>query len=167
MNRSYKIISYDPKWPVLFSEESEKISNLIDGNILEIHHVGSTSVTGMSGKATVDILFVVKDISRISDHIFDMERNGYISLGSRNSNDSLLFEKVINGDRIFIVHFYQKNHPEIFQIIAIRDYLRTHKDKADEYSEFKLALFKKFPDDYSQYRKLKNEYIKKLISEVM
>ena len=166
-NRSYKIIPYDPKWPALFSEESEKISKFFGDNILKIYHIGSTSVPGVSGKATIDILFVVKDISKISDHISDMERNGYMSLGSHNAKNSHLFEKIINGRRIFIVHFYQKNHPEIFQIIAIRDYLRTHKNKANEYSEFKLALFKKLPNDYSQYRKLKDEYVKNLISEVM
>lgn len=165
--RNYKIILYDPQWPILFSEESERISRIVGDNILEIYHIGSTSVPGMPGKATIDILFVVDDISKIDDYISHLKTIGYASLGSRNAENSRLFEKEVDGQRLFIIHFYQNNHPEIFQIIAIRDYLRTHKDKADQYGEFKLALFQKFPNDYSQYRKLKDEYMNDLKKEAI
>lgn len=166
-NRSYKIISYDPNWPILFSQESKKISDIIGDNILETHHIGSTSVIGMSGKPTVDILFVVKDVSKISAKIIDMKKIGYISLGSLNTRDSHLFEKEKNGNRTFIVHFYQKGHPEIRQILAIRDYLRNHENEAKNYSEIKLSLFQKFPYDYKQYRKLKDEYMESLKERVV
>ena len=161
-NRSYKIISYDPKWPILFSQESEKISGIIGDNILETHHIGSTSVVGMSGKSTIDILFVVKNISKINEKVTDMEKIGYNSLGALNVKNSHLFEKEKNGNRTFIIHFYQKDHSEIKQIIAIRDYLRNHGDEVKKYSKIKLSLFQKFPDDYKQYRKLKDKYMKDL-----
>lgn len=163
--RNYKIIPYDPQWPILFSEESERINRIVGSNILEIHHIGSTSVFGMPGKATIDILFVVDDISRIDDHISHLKKVGYASLGSRNAENSHLFEKNVDGNRVFIIHFYPKNHPEIFQIIAIRDYLKTHTDKANQYGEFKFYLFQKFPNDYSQYRKLKDAYMDDLKRE--
>ncbi len=161
-NRSYKIVPYDPNWPILFSQESKKISDIIGDNILETHHIGSTSVIGMSGKLTVDILFVVKDVSKISAKIIDMEKIGYTSLGSLNAKDSHLFEKEKNGNRTFIVHFYQKDHPEIKQILAIRNFLRNHQNETKKYSELKLSLFQKFPNDYKQYRKLKDEYMESL-----
>lgn len=161
-NRSYKIIPYDPNWPILFSQESKKIGNIIGDNILETHHIGSTSIIGMSGKPTIDILFIVKDVSKISEKIIDMEKIGYTSLGSFNAKNSHLFEKEKNGNRIFIVHFYQKDHPEIKQILAIRDYLRNHENEATKYSEIKFSLFQKFPNDYKQYRKLKDEYMESL-----
>jgi len=166
-NRNYKIIPYDHQWPILFSEESERISHIIANNILEIHHIGSTSVPSMSGKATIDILFVVKDISKIDAYISDLNKIGYTSLGSRNAESSHLFEKEVDGQRLFIIHFYQNNHPEIFQILAIRDYLRSHHDKADQYSKFKLSLFQKFPNDYSQYRRFKDEYMENLKEEAI
>lgn len=166
-NINYKIIPYDPNWPVLFSQESKKISDVIGANILETHHIGSTSVPGMSGKSTIDILFVVRDISRISENIVAMEKTGYSSLGSRNDKNSHLFEKEENGNRIYIVHFYPKNHPEIKQMISIRDYLRNHEDEAKKYSEIKLSLFQKFPNDYTQYRKLKDEHMEDLKSRAI
>ena len=166
-NRNYKIIPYDPQWPILFSKESERISHIIGDNILEIHHIGSTSVPGMSGKATIDILFVVDDISKIDDYISYLKKIGYASLGSRNAKNSHLFEKEVDDQRLFIIHFYKNNHPEIFQILAIRDYLRAHPNKADQYSEFKLSLFQKFPNDYVQYRKLKDEYMENLKNEAI
>ncbi len=161
-NRNYKIIPYDSKWPILYSREAEKISDIIEDNILETHHIGSTSVVGMSGKSTIDILFVVKDVSKINENVNDMEKIGYTSSGALNTKNSHLFEIEKNGNRTFIVHFYQKNHPEIKQILAIRDYLRNHENEAIKYSEIKLSLFQKFPNDYKQYRKLKDKYMKSL-----
>ena len=161
-NRSYKIIPYDPNWLILFDQESEKISDIIGNNILETYHIGSTSITGMTGKPTIDILIIVKDVSKISQRIAGMKKIGYTSLGSFNAKDSHLFEKEKNGKRTFIVHFYQKDHPEIKQILAIRDYLRNHENEAKKYSDMKLSLFQKFPSDYKQYRKLKDEYMKSL-----
>jgi len=151
----------------MFSEESQRIAEIIGDNILEVQHIGSTSVPGMSGKPTIDILFVVDDISKIKNNIADMRKIGYESLGAQNAENSHLFEKEIEGKRIFIVHFYQKNHPEIKQIIAIRDYLKTHKNKALEYSNLKVSLFQKFPDSYSQYRKFKDEYMENLKNELV
>ncbi len=149
-------------WPILFSRESKKISDIIGNNILETHHIGSTSIIGMPGKSTVDIMFVVSDVSKISKKIIDMEKIGYNSRGSLNATNSHLFEKEKNENRTFIVHFYQKDHPEIKQILAIRDYLREHENEAKKYSEKKLSLFQKFPNDYKQYRKLKDEYMESL-----
>lgn len=166
-SRNYKIISYDSKWPILFVEESKVINQIIGDNILEIQHIGSTAVPGMVGKNTIDILCVVEDIVKITDHILDLKKIGYVSLGSRNAEDTYLFEKEIDGERLFIVHFYPKNHPEIFQIIAIRDYLRAHPDKAQKYSAAKLSFFQEFPNDYSQYRKLKDEYMNTLKDEAI
>lgn len=166
-NRSYKIIHYNPKWPALFSNESKKVRKVIGDNILETHHIGSTSVPGMSGKSTIDLLFVVQDISKISKKIVNMKKIGYSSFGSRNAKKSHLFEKEKNGNRTYIVHFYPKNHPEIKQIIALKDYLRNHKDMAREYSEIKLSLFHKFPNDYKQYRKIKDEYMSSLKSKAI
>jgi len=165
-NRNYKIMPYDPKWPKLFTEESSKIRKLIGDNISEIYHIGSTSVPGMSGKATIDMLLVVDDISKINDQIADLEKIGYKSRGARNSKNSHLFEKEINGNRIFILHFYQKGGPEISQMIAIRDNLRKYRVKADEYSKYKLDLVKEFPNDYGQYRKHKDKYMEKFIKEI-
>jgi GrpB-like predicted nucleotidyltransferase (UPF0157 family) len=165
--RNYKIIPYNSKWPILFSQNSEKIKDIIGDNILETHHIGSTSVVGMSGKSTIDILFIVKDISKISEKINVMEKIGYNSLGALNTKNSYLFEKEKNGNRTLIAHFYKENHPEIKQILAIRDYLRNHKDEVKKYSEIKLSFFQKFPNDYSQYRKLKDEYMKDLKERVI
>lgn len=158
-NISYKIVPYNPNWSILFSQESKKIIGVIGNNILETHHIGSTSVIGMSGKSTIDILFIVKDVSKIDEKLVEMEKIGYNSLGSLNAKDSHLFEKEKYGNRTFIAHFYQKDHPEIKQILAIRDYLRNHENEAIKYSEMKLSLFQKFPNDYRQYRKLKDKYM--------
>ncbi len=45
--RLYKIVEYDPQYPMKFSMESQKIQSIIGNDIVETHHIGSTSVPGM------------------------------------------------------------------------------------------------------------------------
>lgn len=161
-NRNYKITPYNLDSPILFAQESKKISDIIGDNILEIHHIGSTSVIGMPGKPTIDILFIVKDVSKISGKIEDMEKIGYTSSGALNAKNSHLFEKERNGNRDFIVHFYKEKHPEIKQILAIKNFLINNDNAAKKYAITKLSLFQRFPNDYKQYRELKDKYMETL-----
>jgi GrpB-like predicted nucleotidyltransferase (UPF0157 family) len=54
-----RIVDYDPHWPRLFAEESEKIRLALGPAALQIEHAGSTSVPGLAGKPVLDILLVV------------------------------------------------------------------------------------------------------------
>jgi GrpB-like predicted nucleotidyltransferase (UPF0157 family) len=162
-NKNYNIVDYDQNWLNMFSIESKKIKDLLGDEVLEIHHIGSTSVPGMSGKPTIDMLLISNNMFQIETHTNLMLQLGYHSLGARNSQNTCLFEKGVNGQRQFIVHFYPSGHSEIKQIIVIRDYLRTHKDEAENYSKFKKNLKNKFPNDYKQYRDEKDKFINKLI----
>jgi len=54
---------YDSNWPILFKREADKICSALGEKVLQIEHVGSTSVPGLCAKPIVDILLVVTDSS--------------------------------------------------------------------------------------------------------
>ena len=56
------IARYDPRWPNAFGTEAERISPLLRG--LEIHHIGSTAVPGLSSKPVIDMMVLVDDLVR-------------------------------------------------------------------------------------------------------
>jgi len=50
----------------MFDVEAKDIKEYLKETCLEIHHIGSTSIPGMTAKDNLDILLVVNDLKRFS-----------------------------------------------------------------------------------------------------
>ena len=57
--RMVEVVEYDPTWPERFARERSSLVRALP-EALMIEHIGSTSVTGLSAKPTIDILVVVR-----------------------------------------------------------------------------------------------------------
>jgi len=76
--RKVEVSSYNEKWIQMFIEEAEKL-NLIFGNeLVDIYHIGSTSVPGLKAKPIIDIMPVVKDINNVEKYNIEMQEIGYV-----------------------------------------------------------------------------------------
>lgn len=162
--RKYEVLPYDKNWVRLFGDEEKKIKEIFSDCVVGIEHVGSTSVSGMSGKPTIDILVLVNDISCGDAPISGMEKNGYVSRGEYIAVDSCSFAKEKDGHILFNVHIFKPEHNEAKKILLLRDFLRRNKDEADNYGSFKLQLFEKYSEDYGMYRKEKDKYMERLMT---
>ena len=60
-----EVVKYRSEWSREFEAEAERIKEILGDEAIEIYHIGSTSVEGLSAKPIIDIMPVVKDISRI------------------------------------------------------------------------------------------------------
>jgi len=54
------IESYNEEWPLIFKNEELALKKLLP-DLLNLYHVGSTSVPGLSAKPIIDIIAAVKD----------------------------------------------------------------------------------------------------------
>ena len=79
--RKIEVVEYDPTWPKLFELEAERIKQVLGYNCIEIHHIGSTSIPGLSAKPIIDILPVVRDIQEVDKATKVMESLGYEAKG--------------------------------------------------------------------------------------
>ena len=52
-------------------------------------------------------------------------------------------------------------------MISVRNYLSSHPEEGKKYSDLKKKLYTEYPDDYGNYRKYKDEYMKKLINRAL
>jgi GrpB-like predicted nucleotidyltransferase (UPF0157 family) len=161
-DRKYEIVSYDPSWVKQFESEAEQIKKVFGSNALDIQHVGSTSVPGMEGKPTIDILVLVNDVSVSETHKSQMASLGYEHKGQVVNENSRLFQKLDNGYLLANVHVLPPDHPETINLIRFRDYLRSHPDEIQEYSKVKRMLFEQHPNDYAEYRRQKDAYLEHL-----
>lgn len=162
MARKIEVVSYRAEWEKMFLNEAEKIRKILGKNVIEIYHIGSTSVKNLWAKPIIDILPVVKEISLVDKHNKEFEQMGYECKGEFGITGRRFFMK--GGDnRTHHIHIFEEsNQAEIQRHLAVRDYLREHPKKAEEYSLLKRKLAKEFTFDNDGYCDGKNIFVKNM-----
>jgi GrpB-like predicted nucleotidyltransferase (UPF0157 family)/GNAT superfamily N-acetyltransferase len=153
-----QVIPYDPQWPKMFQLEAELILQALGNNCTVVHHIGSTSIVGISAKPIIDILPVVIDIRAVDNSVKAMESIGYEAKGEYGIAFRRYFHKD-QGLRTHNVHVYQEGDPEISRYLKFRDWMRLHKEDAEQYSKLKEELAIKFPQDILAYCNGKDAFV--------
>lgn len=157
--REYDIYPYDPVWAMRFTSMAENLKKIFGEDALDIEHIGSTAVPGMGGKPTVDILVIVTDPSKLDSHKGEIETAGYTYQGQMVAEESRLYREVKNGEILANIHVFPCGHQHILEMLKLRDHLCSHPEDVKEYSELKKLLKQKYPNDYVQYRKQKDQFM--------
>ena len=71
------IVGYNPEWPGLFEEEKARIRAALGDIVLEIAHVGSTSIPGIAAKPTIDIQVAVQKLPLTDEQVAVLEGIGF------------------------------------------------------------------------------------------
>ena len=118
---------YDPAWERSYKLEKELITSILGQNLVEIHHIGSTAVKGLSAKPIIDIMPIVKNLSEVDIVANKFIKIGYEYLGEFGISGRRYLRK--GGDeRTHQIHIFQSDDKQnIERHLAVRDYLRTHK----------------------------------------
>ncbi len=78
---SIKVLPFNPMWREWFIEIRNQIWPQVSDLALDIVHVGSTSIEGMSAKPVIDIDIVVSDMGDLDEIVSRLGRIGYIHQG--------------------------------------------------------------------------------------
>jgi GrpB-like predicted nucleotidyltransferase (UPF0157 family) len=57
-----KVVAHNPKWAEYFRKEKQLLLKTMGQKVVDIRHIGSTSIPGMPAKPIVDILAAVKTL---------------------------------------------------------------------------------------------------------
>lgn len=162
MDRKYRVVEYVDVWTEAFKREEKILRRIFGDEILEIHHVGSTSVHGLVGKPTLDVMIIVRDLSKVDPLNKKMEAVGYESIGAYVTSTSRLFVKNKDAERTHNIHVFQKGDLKAAETLDFRDYLRSHPEEAKAYGDLKKELAAQHPDDYFVYRKKKDSFLREI-----
>jgi len=121
------VVSYDSKWNDEFQKIKLYLEKMLKNSIIEIEHVGSTSIEGLSAKPIIDIDVIIKNYDNFQDVKYCLESLGYYHKGDLGIKDREAFgydEKY----EFMTHHLYvcPQDSDELKKHIAFRDYLRTH-----------------------------------------
>ncbi|GAF89235.1 unnamed protein product [marine sediment metagenome] len=159
--RRVGVVSYNPNWKKMYKEESEKIKNILNDIIVDIHHIGSTAIPGIKAKPVIDILVEVKNLEAVDQYNNKMEELGYEVMGEHGIPKRRFFRKGGNK-RTHHIHIFQVGNEEIERHINFKEYLITHPDKGREYSKLKEKLVNKYTYDVENYTNSKSDFIKEI-----
>lgn len=76
-NTTISLVEYDPRWPELFRREANRVRSILGDKIIQLEHVGSTSVPGLCAKPIIDMLLVVEDSADEPSYVPALEAAGY------------------------------------------------------------------------------------------
>lgn len=161
------VTEYNPLWVDMFEAESAKIKDILNGNCIEVYHIGSTSVAGLAAKPVIDIMPVVYDLEEVDKVSAEFEKTGYEYMGEFGIPGRRYLRK--GGDeRTHQIHIFSKeNTHDIERHLAVRNYLRTHSDVCERYAHLKKELANKFPYDIEGYCDGKEEFVQQLEKEAL
>ncbi|MEU0470079.1 GrpB family protein [Amycolatopsis sp. NPDC006131] len=132
-----RIVPYDPDWPRRYRDLAAGIRRALGAAVLDLEHVGSTSVAGLAAKDVVDIDLTVADPRAEETYVPPLERLGYV-LTIRQPSFHEHRCLTLAGPRVNL-HVYGPDCPETIRHRLFRDWLRTHPDDRERYQEAKRA----------------------------
>ena len=157
------LVAYDRRWSKLFSNEEKVLRGLFEKSLVDIQHIGSTALPGISAKPVIDIAVALKSFARFDSIIRKIEAMGYESKGEFGLTGRQFFTK---GDpTMFHVHVVEWPSPHWDRWIRFRDRLRKSKKLRDEYEALKKMLSKKYRRNRKAYTAAKDPFVERVISD--
>jgi GrpB-like predicted nucleotidyltransferase (UPF0157 family) len=160
-HRPYELKEYDPEWKQRFLDVAEKLKPIFGENLIEIDHIGSTSIVGMVAKPQVDVLVVVKDLDAVVSCHNALTEAGFIPRGRGYvaEDDEYMTQDSPDGKRLVSVHTLQEGSPKIEEYRVFRDYLQENETDRNLYIATKRDLYSLHENSYAEYDSDKKDVI--------
>ena len=125
----------DPAWPRRYDDLAGRIRAALGWRVLQLEHVGSTSVPGLAAKSVIDIDLTVADPDREPDYVPALAAIGF---------RLVIREPWWYGHRALRadqprsnLHVFGFDSPEPIRHRIFRDWLRGNPDERDRYAATK------------------------------
>ena len=164
--RKVVVLPYDVAWQSAFEKIKGEIKESIGDLIIDIEHVGSTSVEGMSAKPCIDIDVIIKDYTAFATVVESLRGIGYIHEGDLGIKDREAF-KYTDKPHLMMHHLYvcPQYSEELHRHITFRDFLRNNPKNVKKYSLIKEKAAELFQNDIVGYMEYKSSCIEELYKE--
>jgi GrpB-like predicted nucleotidyltransferase (UPF0157 family) len=154
------LVHYDPEWPGIAEHFADRLSGLRP-LLTTVHHIGSTSVPGMTAKPVIDLMPLFADLAALDARREEVEALGYVWYGEFGVEGRRFCTwDDESGKRVAQLHCYQDDSPHAKRQLAFRDYLRAFPDVAAAYEAEKFRASKLFPNNSVDYSREKGAFIR-------
>lgn len=162
-----EIVAFNPEWVEIGRQENKRLFELLSPlGILEVEHIGSTSVAGLPAKPIIDLMANLKTYDNL-DAIIDilsLHDWHYVPPELDERLWRRFFVKVKDDRRVAHLHLMLEGelrweHQQLF-----RDKLRNDVSLVEQYAELKQALSQQYKHDREAYSASKKDFIMKVLN---
>lgn len=165
MDKSVVIDDYNEDWELIYKQEERAIKELLGDKAISIEHIGSTSIKGLGSKPIIDFMVGVEDITEVEEFIQSLASMGYEHVYHKEFPNRRFFRKGQWRAGTHHLHVYKYGSEEWDNNILFRNYLRTHSDVLENYSQLKKDLAEKYRYDRTAYTNAKHPFIVEVIAK--
>jgi len=158
-----KLVDHNLNWYECFKEEKELLLRIVGEKIVDVRHIGSTSIPGVPAKPIIDILAAVKALTDVEEFTEDLQKFGYEDKGDAGVPGRRFFVKGEETNRTHHLNFCETNSEFWTSHLAFCDYLVRHPETAEEYSLLKRELADRFPMDRGAYTLGKEKFVRSVL----
>lgn len=164
-NPPITLADYDTEWPSLFQREAQRIREALGDTVIQLEHVGSTSVPGLAAKPQIDMVLVVQDSSNEPTCLPALEQRGYFL---RVREPDWYEHRVLKGpDTNINLHVFSTGCAEIHRMLTFRDWLRTHIDDRLLYEQAKRELASRTWRNVQNYADAKTNVVQEILGRAL
>lgn len=132
-----EIVAPDPDWPVRYDELAARVRRALGWRVLELDHIGSTSVPGLPAKPIIDACLVIADPAAETAYVPPLEAEGFVL---RVREPWWHEHRVLRHEAPWCnLHVFGPTSPEPIRHRIFRDWLRGNPDDLALYRDTKIA----------------------------
>ena len=155
------LVAHNPAWAAAALAERRRLTAGAPRILIEVHHIGSTSVPGLVAKPIVDLLGVAPSLAALDAGRARIEALGYVWRGEYGlpGRRYCTWSEPESGRRRIQLHCYAAGSAEIARHLAFGDALRSDGALAAAYAAEKQRCAALHRDDARDYGLCKSGWI--------
>lgn len=155
-----EIVPWDPRWPMHYASEAQRLRSLLADLDPVVEHVGSTSVVGMAAKPVIDIAVGLRDDAQVAKAHRRLIDAGYDGGSDRGpERGGITFAVGPRSARTHFIHLLSAPSPRWSDYLAFREALRSDPRLRRSYGLIKAEAAEQHPDDRPSYSDAKKPFI--------
>jgi GrpB-like predicted nucleotidyltransferase (UPF0157 family) len=161
LNSTIYLAPYDPAWTSKFLVLADRIRDALAEKVLQLEHVGSTSVPGLSAKPVIDMVLAVSDSADESAYAPRLAEQGFVL---RLREPGWFEHRLLKSfDVDSNVHVFSLGCEEITRMVVFRDWLRRHDEERRRYEEVKRELASRTWRHVQNYADAKSAVVREIL----
>lgn len=161
-----RVVPWSDAWPLDFGRIRVALREAFAPREVEIEHIGSTAVPGLTAKPVIDVLVGVGRLDEAEAAIPALAARGFVYVSK--------YERELPMRRYFVrdatadaprahVHAVETGSALRRRHLAFRDALRSDRALREAYQSLKLRLAREHADDKAAYTAAKDPFIRAVL----
>ena len=168
---SYRIVDYDPGWPLQFQHEKSNIVAVLGNDTSSVEHIGSTAVPRLGAKPIIDLMVgipLAPTLDGIQLYVEPLGSIGYENRGIETVPGTFYLRKA--DPRRYNLHLTEYGGNFWAELLLFRDFLQSHDNIAQQYEDLKHQLIARLGPDperaaYAAYNDGKATFITSVVEQ--